>query len=179
VDGPPAFVDDGMALVFDTPSTKVELSSSILEQAGIDPVPTYTAHEQPPAGMLRMLYGRVPMHTFGRTTNAPILGEIMDENMLWVHTAVAKRLGLERGQKVMLVNQDGKRSGPIKLRPTEGIRHDCCYLPHGFGHSDPRLTRAFGKGASDAALVTRFEVDPLMGGTGMNVNFVSIEPAEV
>jgi len=30
-------------------------------------------------------------------------------------------------------------------------------------------------GASDAQLITRYETDPLMGGTGMNVNFVSIE----
>ena len=28
-------------------------------------------------------------------------------------------------------------------------------------------------------LVTRYKVDPIMGGTGMNVNFVRIEPAEV
>ena len=28
----------------------------------------------------------------------------------------------------------------------------------------------------DAQLVTRYETDPLMGGTGMNVNFVTLEP---
>jgi thiosulfate reductase/polysulfide reductase chain A len=34
---------------------------------------------------------------------------------------------------------------------------------------------AFGKGASDAQLITRYKTDPLMGGTGVNVNFVTIE----
>jgi thiosulfate reductase/polysulfide reductase chain A len=37
------------------------------------------------------------------------------------------------------------------------------------------LRRALGRGASDAQLITRYEVDPLMGGTGMNVNFVTLE----
>jgi len=178
VKGPPAFVEDGLLPVFDTPSGKVELWSGTLEAAGLDPVPVYTPHPQPAPGMLRLLFGRVPVHTFGRTTNSPVLSEIVGENQVWVHVSVARRLGLERGHMVRIVGEDGKRSTPVKLRATEAIRADCCYLPHGFGHSDPRLRRAHGRGASDSDLITRFEVDPLMGGTGMNVNFVSIEPAE-
>ena len=38
------------------------------------------------------------------------------------------------------------------------------------------LRYAHGRGASDAALTTRYKVDPIMGGTGMNVNFVRVEP---
>ncbi len=178
VQGPPSFVEDGLAPVFDTPSKKIELYSGTLEAAGLDPVPRYTPHEQAPPGMLRLLYGRVPVHTFGRTTNAPILSEIIPENQVWVHSSVARKSGLKRGQMVRLVNQDGRKSEPVRLRATEAIRRDCCYLPHGFGHSDPRLRKARGRGASDSALMSRFEVDPLMGGTGMNVNFVSIEAAE-
>ncbi|MCX5762071.1 MAG: hypothetical protein NTW72_11335, partial [Gemmatimonadetes bacterium] len=53
---------------------------------------------------------------------------------------------------------------------------DCVYMVHGFGHTARGLRHAFGKGASDSQLVTRYVVDPLMGGTGMNVNFVTIEP---
>jgi thiosulfate reductase/polysulfide reductase chain A len=178
VSGPPAFREDGLALVFDTPSGKIELWSQSLADAGADPLPEYVPHAEPAQGMLRLIFGRVPVHTFGRTTNAPILTEIIGENTAWVHTSVARRLGLERGQRVVLVNQDGKRSGAVKLLPTEGIRRDCCYLPHGFGHSDERLTRAHGRGASDSDLVTSFAVDPLMGGTGMNVNFVTIEAGD-
>ena len=33
------------------------------------------------------------------------------------------------------------------------------------------------RGASDAELVTQYKVDPIMGGTGMNVNFVRLELA--
>jgi thiosulfate reductase / polysulfide reductase chain A len=46
---------------------------------------------------------------------------------------------------------------------------------HGFGHTAKGLTRALHQGASDAQLITRYETDPLMGGTGMNVNFVTLE----
>jgi thiosulfate reductase/polysulfide reductase chain A len=48
-------------------------------------------------------------------------------------------------------------------------------MVHGFGHTAKGLRRALGKGASDAQLVTRYATDPLMGGTGMNVNFVTLE----
>jgi thiosulfate reductase/polysulfide reductase chain A len=55
------------------------------------------------------------------------------------------------------------------------IRADGVYLVHGFGHSSKGLRRARGKGASDARLITRYVTDPLMGGTGMSVNFVTLD----
>ena len=39
------------------------------------------------------------------------------------------------------------------------------------------LKFARNRGADDARLVTRIKTDPLMGGTGMNVNFVRVEKA--
>jgi thiosulfate reductase/polysulfide reductase chain A len=57
------------------------------------------------------------------------------------------------------------------VRVTEAIRGDCAYLVHGFGQRSRWLTRAKG-GASDTQLMSRVEVDPLMGGTGMRVSFV-------
>ncbi len=78
----------------------------------------------------------------------------------------------------MLVNQDGVRSLPVKAKVTERIRGDSVYLVHGFGHTARGLKHAFGKGASVSELVSKYKVDPIMGGTGMNVNFVSIEKTE-
>jgi thiosulfate reductase/polysulfide reductase chain A len=100
---------------------------------------------------------------------------MMDENAVWVNADVARRAGLTTGQRVRLRNQDGIVSLPVKVLATQRIRPDCVYLVHGFGHTAVRLRRAYGKGASDAQLTTRYVTDPLMGGTGMNVNFVSIE----
>jgi thiosulfate reductase/polysulfide reductase chain A len=52
-------------------------------------------------------------------------------------------------------------------------------MVHGFGHTSRMMSHAYGKGASDAGLITRYVTDPLMGGTGMNVNFVTFEAEEV
>ena len=84
------------------------------------------------------------------------------------------RLTLEKGQEIWLKNQDGVVSSfPIQVRITERIRWDSVYMVHGFGHTDRRLSRSFGKGASDAELITRVMTDPEMGGTGMRGNFVT------
>jgi thiosulfate reductase/polysulfide reductase chain A len=48
-------------------------------------------------------------------------------------------------------------------------------MVHGFGHTARGLRGAYLKGASDSQLITRYATDPLMGGTGTNVNFVTIE----
>jgi len=69
------------------------------------------------------------------------------------------------------------KSKPVKLKLTQRIRGDCVYMVHGFGHTSRGMTFAYGRGACDANLITRVKIDPIMGGTGMNVNFVSIEPA--
>ena len=78
----------------------------------------------------------------------------------------------------VLVNQDGVRSNPVRARVTQRIRGDCVYMVHGYGHSAKGMRFARGRGASDTELVTRFKTDPIMGGTGMNVNFVRIEAAD-
>jgi thiosulfate reductase/polysulfide reductase chain A len=44
---------------------------------------------------------------------------------------------------------------------------------HGYGRGQKKLSFAYGKGIDDAQLITRYKVDPIMGGTGMNVNFVT------
>ncbi len=80
------------------------------------------------------------------------------------------------GDYVRLKNEDGVVSNKVKVKLTQRIRSDCVYMVHGFGHCSRGLKHAYLKGASDAQLLTRYAVDPLMGGTGMNVNFVTIEP---
>jgi thiosulfate reductase / polysulfide reductase chain A len=162
------------APTFKTPSKKVEFYSQTLAAAGLPPMPPYEPPEEPPAGYFRLLFGRSPVHTFSRTTNNPRLTEIVPENELWMNADMARVLDLAAGTKVMLENQDSVKTGPITLKVTERIRQDCVYMVHGFGREDRRLRRAYGRGASDARLITRVKRDPVMGGTGMNVNFVTI-----
>jgi thiosulfate reductase/polysulfide reductase chain A len=100
----------------------------------------------------------------------------MPENEVWMQTKVAQKLGLKDGQRVVLENTDGEKSLPIRLKVTEGIRADCAYVVHGFGQRSAMLSRAAGKGASDTDLMSQVQVDPVMGGTGMRVNFVRLLP---
>lgn len=171
---PSLYLKEDENRIFNTPSGKIELYSDELKKLGFDPLPNYTAHPEPPPNYYRLNYGRAPMHTFSRTANNPNLTDLMDENDIWINPKVAKIWRLKNGQKVWLKNQDGFVSSfPIKVRITERIRWDSVYMVHGFGHKDKRLSRAFGKGASDSEMITRVPVDPIMGGTGLRGNFVT------
>lgn len=160
---------------FYTPSGKIEFYSHQLKEAGFDPIPKYTKPEEPPAGYFRLLFGRSPVHTFSKTQSNRYLYDLMDENELWLNVDVAKRIGIQNGEYVKLKNQDGVVSNKIKIKATERIRTDCVYMVHGFGQRSKMYRQTFNKGASDSQLITKYNVDPLMGGTGMNVNFVTIE----
>ncbi len=142
---------------------------------GLESIPHFHPPTEPPAGYFRLLFGRAPVHTFTRTTNNRNLLKVFPENVLWLNADMARIQGFENGDRVMLVNQDGVRSGPIALFVTQRIRQDCVYMVHGFGRQDKRLRAVYDKGASDSVLVTQVKRDPIMGGTGMNVNFVALE----
>ncbi|MEZ4224067.1 MAG: molybdopterin-dependent oxidoreductase [Polyangiaceae bacterium] len=172
------YEEDGVELEFDTPSKKAELFSQRLADVGLDPLPNYTPPEAGPPGSFRLLFGRTPSHTFGRTTNNRFLSRVYAENDVWLNAAKAKELGLSSGDQVTLVNQDGARSAPLAVRATERIRPDCVFMVHGYGHTAKGLTFAKGRGANDGDLCTKTKIDPVMGGTGMNVNFVKIERHE-
>lgn len=161
---------------FNTNTGKIELYSTDLAAEGFDPIPVYKKHEEPPPGFYRLNYGRSPAHTFSRTANNPNLTDLVDENVLWVNPQVARDWSLKNGQPIWLENQDGVKSKfPIKVRITERIRFDSVYMVHGFGHSDKKLSRAYGKGVSDSELITKVLLDPVMGGTGMRGNFVTFK----
>ena len=180
----PNYYEDGAPVEFATPSRKIEFWSSQLQQytdahpgvKGFDPVPRYQPPEPCPSGAYRLLFGRAPVHSFSRTQTNPILHDVMPENAVWLNAGEAGRLGLRSGDRVKLRNQEGIESLPVLVKATERIRADCVFMVHGFGHTSKGLKRAFHKGASDVQLLTRIKVDPLMGGTGLNDNFVTLVP---
>lgn len=172
---PPLYFEDGIAPEFATPSGKIEFYSTQLQAAGFDPVPRHERPVEGPPGSFRLLYGRAPVHTFSRTQTNPILRDAMEENEVWLNASVGARMELASGDYVRLRNQDGVLSNRVKVRVTEAIRPDCVYMVHGFGHTARGLRSAYGRGASDAQLITRYATDPLMGGTGTNINFVTFE----
>jgi thiosulfate reductase / polysulfide reductase chain A len=178
-DKQPVYFDEGVPAEFDTPSGKIEFYSLQLLEAGFDPVPRYTKPEVPPPGYFRLLFGRAPVHSFGRTQTNRVLMDMMNENEIWVNKDIAMKFDLKSGDYVRLKNTDGTISNRIKVKATERIRTDCVYMVHGFGHNSKMLKGAYMKGASDSQLITKYKTDPLMGGTAMNVNFVTIVPEGV
>ena len=159
---------------FATHSKKIEFYAADLALAGLDPIPVYEPVEEPPDGSFRLLYGRHPVHTFAKTQNTPLLNELYSENEVWLNAGKADELGLKHGDPVWLENQDGVRTGPVRVKATQRIRPDAVFMAHGFGQNAAKLTKANGKGGSDAKLTSRYALDPISGGAGMRVNFVRI-----
>jgi thiosulfate reductase/polysulfide reductase chain A len=159
---------------FKTESGKINLYSTELEDEDFDPVPKYEPIEQPAAGQFRLLFGRSPVHTFARTANNQWLWELKKDNEVWLNTLAAKKLGISDKDKVRLVNQNGTKSDPVRVKVTERIRQDCVYVLHGFGSTSKLMTRAYKRGVDDQQMVEKYNVDPICGATGMRVNFVKL-----
>ena len=152
--------------------------SEDVADAGFPGAPTYVPVEQPPAGFMRLLYGRAPVHTFNRTMNNAWLIAAMPENPVWVNDKLAAKLGLKDGDKVSLVNQDGIKSrNTTSVKVTPGIRDDAVYLYHGYGTMNPAMTVGHNKGIDDQGLISKLAVDPETGAHGMRNNFVKIVKA--
>ena len=171
----PIYIEEGYDPKFKTPSGKIEFYSSQLKEKGFDPVPKYTPTAEPPDGYFRLLFGRAPVHTFGKTQSYRYLKDLMPENEVWINKNVAESFGLKSGDRVKLKNTDGIITDPVRVKATERIRTDCVYMVHGFGQQSRALKSTYKIGASDAQLTTKYKMDPIMGGTGMNINFVKIE----
>jgi len=167
------YLREGQAARFWTPTGKIELYSRQLAERGFDPMPVYTPPQSVPKGFYRLNYGRTPAHTFGKTTNNPLLFELYPENSVWVNPIVAGDWGLNHGDRVRLGNPDGVLSDPVRVRITERVGTDSVFMAHGFGHKSRRLRLTSGLGASDSQLMTNIKIDPLMGGTGLRGNFVT------
>ena len=146
-----------------------------MQEKGFDPVPKFTPPEEPPGGYFRLLFGRAPVHTFSKTQSYRYLKDLMPENEVWINKNVADSFGLKSGDRIKLKNTEGKVTDPVLVKATERIRTDCVYMVHGFGQQSKALRSTYKVGASDSQLCTNYKMDPIMGGTGMNVNFVTIE----
>lgn len=169
------YITESNEPVFNTPSGKIELYSKSLEKAGFDPIPRYKPVAQPEEGWFRLLFGRSPVHTLAGSMNNQRLWELFRENSVWINKKAASKLGIRDGQYVTVINQDGVKSNRVRAKVTERIRKDCVFMVHGFGSESEGLSKAYKRGADDQGLITRFNIDPISGSSGMRVNFVKIE----
>ena len=144
-----------------------------IEDAGFPGVPTYIPVEQPPKGFARLVYGRVPVHTFNRTQNNIWLNKAMPENPVWLNEELAGKMGLKDGDIVSLVNQEGVKSRTTTtVKVTPGIRKDAVFMAHGYGTANPLMSVGVDAGIDDTSLMTKVTVDPETGAHGLRNNFV-------
>jgi len=154
---------------------EVLLNNEEIEESGFPGIPTYKPVESPPPGFARLIYGRVPVHTFNRTQNNAWLHQAMPENPLWINDETAAKLQLKDGDKVGLINSEGKGSATTtSVKTTPGIRKDAVYMAHGYGSANPLLSVAAGAGIDDQSLISIATVDPESGAHGMRTNFVKL-----
>lgn len=150
---------DGLKLK--TPSGKIEFVSSLFEDNGIPSFPAYEPVSAPQEGHFRLLIGRNVVHTHVSTQNNPLLNELMSENVLWINTREAQKLGIKNGQMVELSSSRGKDT--IRAFVTDLIHPEAVFMLHGFGRRVPVLTRCYKKGASDTLL--QENITDMVGGS--------------
>jgi thiosulfate reductase / polysulfide reductase chain A len=161
-------------LKFKTPSGKVEIVNGRWEDQGLPSLKPYESPQKPDPGTFRLTFGRCPVHTQGHTVNNRLLSEQMPENVLWINQDAAAKLGIQDGDLVE-VGSNGHQ-GRIKAKVTAFIHPEAVFMVHGFGHTLPVETRAFGKGVADNALMPSGlgHWDPAGGAIALQEHFVSV-----
>jgi thiosulfate reductase/polysulfide reductase chain A len=161
-------------LKFKTPSGKIEFLSSLMEKNGFPSFAEYEPVASPLQGEFRLTVGRNAVHTHVSTQNNPYLNELLPENVLWINTEEAEKLGITDGQLVEVSSDQG--SGKIKAFVTDFIHPEAVFMLHGFGRQVPAMSRCCGKGASDTALQANV-TDMIGGSPGLHETFVKVRPA--
>jgi len=169
----PILWDRAEGIRFKTPSGKIELVASLLEEAGFPSFPPYETAERPPEGHFRLITGRNALHTHISTQNNPLLNELCSENTLWIHSKAAGSLDIQDGDQVEISSQRG--SGRLRAAVTDLIHPEAVFLLHGFGHEAGRASRCAGKGISDAVLQENVS-DEIGGSPAFHSTFVTVKP---
>ncbi|SFM40251.1 molybdopterin-dependent oxidoreductase [Thermodesulforhabdus norvegica] len=168
------FWDRENGLKLKTPSKKIEFVSSLLENAGFPSFPPYEPVLPPPEGRYRLMVGRCAVHTHVSTQNNPYLNELVPENVLWINTREAERLGIKNGDLVEVSSPCG--DGCVKAYVTDLIHPEAVFMLHGFGHTARFAERSYGKGISDA-LLQENKSDMVGGSPALDETIVTVRRA--
>ncbi len=162
---------------FKTPSGKIEMVCAKLEKDGVPSLAPYVSPERPPEGKYRITFGRCGVHTQGHTVNNPLLNSQMSENLVWINSDMAAKLGVSDGQYVEVASPG--HSGRIKAFVTPFMHPEAVFMVHGFGHTLPVESRARGKGVADNELMPQGirKWDKGGGAIAMQEHFVEIRTA--
>jgi thiosulfate reductase/polysulfide reductase chain A len=173
----PILWDRRDGLKFKSPSGKIELESSLLNQAGF---PDLAEFQDPPElapGEFRLFFGRPAVHNHAHTMNNPMLHEIMSENTLWIHPRAAQQMGVTHGDPVQVESNGYRIQGRASVTPF--IDPEAVFMYHGFGRTVSLQTRAYKRGMADQRLQKGFltRYDPVGGGNRLTECRVRVSKA--
>ena len=142
---------------FATPSGKVELSSSVLEGLGFDPLPYFRQDPPAPEGFDLKLFTGVREDGFFQTghRHIPEMREKNPEPVCFLSPMTARAQGLSDGDWIRLETETGKMTAQVGVR--DSMPNGLVRVPHGwwkpeaargleaglsaaFEHSDAQLT---------------------------------------
>ena len=124
---------------FKTRSGKVELYSSVLEENGCDPMPTYTEPSQSPLRTpdlaegypLIMTSGRRPFFRHTENRQNPLLREQCPAAPVRIHPETARKAGIGQGDSLVIETPTGSCRAVAEL--TEGVQPDVIQAMPGWG----------------------------------------------
>lgn len=160
---------------FPTPTGKLEMRATAWSRDGLDTLAPYESPASPPEGMLRLIVGRVALHTQSHTQNNTLLAAEMPENTAWIHSDKAQEWGIGQGELISIVSASG-HSGRVRAFCTDGIHPEALFMVHGFGHRLPTEMRAFGRGLADHEFMSAGlnKQDSLGGALALQEHFVTV-----
>jgi len=169
------FWDRKASIKFKTPSGKIELASSLLEDAGFPSFPDYEPMGSPPENQFRLITGRCALHTHVSTQNNLYLNELAPENILWINSGEAEKLGIKDRDMVTISSSRG--SGEMRAFVTDLIHPEAVFMLHGYGHESQLASRSFNKGVSDGVLMENIS-DRVGGSPALHDTFVTVTKFE-
>jgi thiosulfate reductase / polysulfide reductase chain A len=160
---------------FKTKTGKIELFNERYKDSGLFPLPKYCEPQaESKRGEYRFLVGRTAWNTHTSTQSNPYLWEIEKENMVWVNTDEARKLGIAHGDYVIVKSKISEQR--IKAYVTEKIRPDCVFYSNGWGRQSPWMSKIYKTGASEAELLDDV-LDSISGSACMHETFVTLKKA--
>ena len=172
---------------FSTPTRKVELYSTILEQWGHDPIPAYTEIPESPVSRPDLLNRypyvlnaglRAPTFFHSANRNIPWLREIRPDPIVEIHPETAKKHGIEEGDWVWIESPRGRVKERAKLN--DGIDPRVIVAEHGWWY--PEMDGpSHGWEISNINILTdnsHESMDPVMGATNLRALLCNISPCE-
>jgi len=147
------FLYPGDQLKFKTPSGKIEIVSSKMQEREVPIFYSYKSPERPKIeeGEFRLIFGRIAVHTHSRTQNNPLLNEIKPENELWINSEIAEKLNIKDGDLIEV--SSGDYTGKIKAKVTPYIHPEAVFMVRGYQNDIPWLSRVYGKGLNEGRLL--------------------------